>query len=173
MKNKPTLRAKIISKVIHQPNPNSLTQTTVSANTDRAFQTATQALSVSARWRMNGKISEKDSVGGGSGKRDPTSPLKIRLLSRSDNVSRSLFLLLFLLDSAPPVQGNGRHTKPGFLWPAPRRLAAQPADRTFHQMPATVSLCFPRDILFKWFFSVFPPSADKHTNAHAVHTLKN
>lgn len=31
-------RAKIISKVIHQPNSDSLTQTTMSANTDRAIQ---------------------------------------------------------------------------------------------------------------------------------------
>lgn len=29
--------AKIISKVIHQPNPDSLTQTTMSANTDGAI----------------------------------------------------------------------------------------------------------------------------------------
>lgn len=82
MKNKPTLRAKIISKVIHQPNPDSLTQTTVSANTDRAFQTATQALSVSARWRMNGKISEKDSVGGGFGKTRSAEPFENTAIER-------------------------------------------------------------------------------------------
>lgn len=44
-------QAKIISKVIHQPNPDSLTQTTISANTDRAIHgnihKVTQALSVS------------------------------------------------------------------------------------------------------------------------------
>lgn len=44
-------QAKIISKVIHQPNPDSLTQTTMSANTDRAIHCkihkVTQALSVS------------------------------------------------------------------------------------------------------------------------------
>lgn len=68
-------RAKIISKVIHQPDPDSLTQTTVSANTDTAIHKATQALSVSARPRMNGKISENDCGAVGKlGKGEPTRP---------------------------------------------------------------------------------------------------
>lgn len=55
-------QAKIISKVIHQPNPDSLTQTTMSANTDRAVHCSevNTDLICKDQERMNLQIAEND-----------------------------------------------------------------------------------------------------------------
>lgn len=55
-------QAKIISKVIHQPNPVSLTQTTMSANTDGAFHRSegNTDLICQDQERMNSQIAEND-----------------------------------------------------------------------------------------------------------------
>lgn len=55
-------QAKIISKVIHQPNPDSLTQTTMSANTDGAIHRSEGNTDLICRHqrRMNSQIAEND-----------------------------------------------------------------------------------------------------------------
>lgn len=52
--------AKIISKVIHQPNPDSLTQTTMSANTDGAIHQSNTDLICQHQERMNMQIVENE-----------------------------------------------------------------------------------------------------------------
>lgn len=53
--------AKIISKVIHQPYPDSMTQTTMSANTDGAFhRSGNTELICQYLERMNSQIAQND-----------------------------------------------------------------------------------------------------------------
>lgn len=145
-------QAKIISKVIHQPNPESLTQTTVSANTDGAIHCSegntdlichnlermnsdeVEKYWLQMEFRKNMVIFFSDSE---------MRNVRIKLLSGMTTFCTTLtpFLLILLWTSA---RGNGGYSKPGFLWPEQKK-ASQHINHLLHQMPVMVHWCFCRE----------------------------
>lgn len=130
-------QAKIISKVIHQPNPDSLTQTTMSANTDGAIHCSEGKtdLICQDQERMDSQIAENEWLELQENKAvfmlvltiliffTEMRYIRIKLYSGMTTSCVTSNPFCCFSSRIRAALGNGGYTKPGFLWPEQKRLA--------------------------------------------------
>lgn len=167
-------QAKIISKVIHQPNPDSLTQTTMSANTDGAIHCSEGNTDLICRdqERMNSQIDRKWlTTDGLSRKQSPIPPyfLRQRDVVHKDKAiywNDNILQTSRTLSPASPLDFEETAVTLNRVFFGRNRGGSLHTDHLLHQMPVMARWCFCREVW--WNVSLLRPPSPL-----SIYMLKN